>query len=172
MDIDSDDEKKSGSVTIDKAVSLIDDSKTSNNIKTKETGLQLALLGLAEVHLSRLSHLSGAVLRLEKEVFREENLNSMDPRKIVDLYKMSVDALNNSSSYIKGVLSTINVNNLQLSLVSAEEAQISKEDSSKKADASRVANDLLKQLASSIGNNNISDQSNTGDTNNTSGDKS
>jgi hypothetical protein len=118
MNINSDDEKKSGSITIDKAVSLIDDSKSSNNIKTKETGLQLALLGLAEVHLSRLSHLSGAVLRLEKEVFREENLNSMDPRKIIDLYRMSVDALNNSSSYIKGVLSSINVNNLQLSLVS------------------------------------------------------
>lgn len=170
--MDSDDERKSGSVTIDKAVSLIDDSKASNNIKTKETGLQLALLGLAEVHLSRLSHLSGAVLRLEKEVFREENLNSMDPRKIVDLYRMSVDALNNSSSYIKGVLSSINVNNLQLSLVSAEEAQISKEDSSKKADASRVANDLLKQLASSLGSGNISDQSITGDVNNTPGEQS
>ena len=170
MDIDRD-ERKSGSVTIDKAVSLIDDSKASNNIKTKETGLQLALLGLAEVHLSRLSHLSGAVLRLEKEVFREENLNSMDPRKIIDLYRMSVDALNNSSSYIKGVLSSINVNNLQLSLVSAEEAQISKEDSSKRADASRVANDLLKQLASSLGGN-ISDQSTTDNENNITGNKS
>lgn len=95
----------------------------------------------------------------------------MDPRKIIDLYRMSVDALNNSSSYIKGVLSSINVNNLQLSLVSAEEAQISKEDSSKRADASRVANDLLKQLASSLGGN-ISDQSTTDNENNTTGDKS
>ena len=134
--------------TIDNAISLVDKSTKENDAwRNKELGLNLVLLGLAEVNALRVSQLSGVVYNLEQKVFDPDVIEELDPRKVVELYKMGVEALNDSAKYIKSTLSSVNWENLELQLLSIAEGEEGSEDSESK-DISKVASDLLRQLSS------------------------
>jgi hypothetical protein len=131
--------------TIENALKLINDSSSQpiNSIKTKELGFRLALTGLAEVNVKRIAHLIGAVSLFEQEIFSPEYIQELESKKVLELYKLSVDALNSAAQYVKNTSSFIGWDNLELQLRSLiiENKEIKGNEEAKKA-----AKDLLLML--------------------------
>ncbi|QIG71471.1 hypothetical protein EVB32_359 [Rhizobium phage RHph_TM39] len=104
--------------SIDYAIQLVDRKVNGfNDWRIKEVGLQLALFGLAEVQAKRVSNLSALVYNLESQVFSEDTIRNLEPSKLVGLYKMGVEALNESSSYVRSTLKSIDWGNVEAQLL-------------------------------------------------------
>lgn len=134
--------------TIEEAVNLVDKMPSVyKNWKSKETGLQLVLLGLAEVNALRVAQLAGLVFQLEREIFKIDNIRDLEPRRAIELYKMGIDALNSSSTYVKNILTSVNWENLELQLLTIQEDNREDKPIIKSGvDISKVASELLVQL--------------------------
>jgi hypothetical protein len=111
-------EPKSLTHSIDYAIKLVDkDVNGFNDWRIKEVGLQLTLFGLAEVQAKRVSNLSALVYNLESQVFSDETIRNLEPSKLLSLYKMGVEALNESSSYVRSTLKSIDWGNVEAQLL-------------------------------------------------------
>ena len=132
--------------TIKFALKLIDAaSEDLSGLKTKELGLSLVLFGLAEVQALRISRLSSLVYLLENELLKPENIEDLEPRKLVELYRMSAEALRNAHDYVRSTVSSVKWEQFEAQLLTLanEESGESKIDDSK---ASEIARKLLEEF--------------------------
>lgn len=132
--------------TIQNAMNLVTGSEVDlNRWKAKTLGLQMVLLGLAEVQALRVSNLSGTVVKLEKEVFKEENLKDLDLNTLVALYELANKSLNLSSDFIKDTLRRTDWDQFEDQIFDLKEkAKAIEHDNTVEVD--EVANELLKRL--------------------------
>lgn len=130
--------------TIEYALDIV--RKPANSFgdwRVKGLGLQLTLFGLAEKHAERVSKLSRTVIQLEDVVFDPATLREIEPSKVVALYQMSVQALRDSSEYIRSTLGSMDWNNVEAQLI-----QMSTEIAAEAGDSniSEIANELIKRM--------------------------
>lgn len=135
--------------TIDKAISLIDyPANKPNAIKAKAVGLQLTLLGVAEVQALRIKNLVIAAYKLEQELYSPEKIEQMEPRKLLATYEALNGVLADAVDYIKSVSSKFDWKELQDNLTTLaveldDVAEDRDEDTKRMTD---VANELLAGL--------------------------
>ena len=90
--------------TIDKAIQLIDHPCTmQNGIKAKAVGLQLTLLGVAEVQALRIKNLVIAAYKLECQLYDPKKMQDLEPRKLLATYEALNTVLSDAINYIKGM---------------------------------------------------------------------
>jgi len=132
--------------TIDNALKIVtsDSEASPNNVKNTNVGLSLVLLGLAEKQAARLVHLTKVTQDLEKRVFSDATLSQLDERTLLGMYKLSVEALNTSSSYIQQTLNTLKWKDLEMALIEMA-ARTDVETGTK--ELTGVASELLQELA-------------------------
>lgn len=116
-----------------------------NRWKAKTLGLQMVLLGLAEVQALRVSNLSGTVVKLEKEVFKEENLKDLDLNTLVALYELANKSLGVSSDFIKDTLRRTDWDRFEDQIFDLKEKAKAIEHKDT-VEVDEVANELLKRL--------------------------
>lgn len=137
--------------TINKGITIVDkvDSDSFENMKVKSLGLQVVLLGLAEIQALRVKTLSLAVHDIEKQLFNRSRFADLAPSQLMDLYTRASSSLNEASSYIKSTISTINWAEVeaQLALLSTRSNKIESKDDEQ---LSKAATDLLAQLSSMV----------------------
>lgn len=135
------------SKTINDALELVDKSTgTPDEWRTKGVGLQLVLLGLAEIQALRVSQLGGIVYKLERSIFKEVDLSKLSADKIIDLYEMATDALSASSTYVDKALKSVNWNELESSLLKVA-AMNSEYNTESSKETTELAEDLLQQIS-------------------------
>lgn len=105
--------------TIEQGLKIIDnaDSSTISGLKKKELGLQYALLGLAEAHAKRIRNLVPLISMIEENVFNEETIRNFDPSKLVALYQLGTQVLNDSSTYVKSVVKSVDWASIEAQLL-------------------------------------------------------
>ncbi|CAH9017379.1 conserved hypothetical protein [Vibrio phage 150E35-1] len=138
--------------TIDKGIALIDTSPDSpNSIKAKSVGLQLTLLGLAEIQALRIRNLAVAAYNIEKELYSPEKLQNLDPRKLLSTYEALNSALNEAINYVKGVNNSnwrsIETDLMTLLATEVDESSLTDEQLTERRAVSSLAQDLLAELS-------------------------
>lgn len=129
---------------IEQAKVLVEQRSGSfRNIRAKGVSFQLAQLALAEVFTKRLVKLGNTVTQLEDEVFKETNLQELQPEQIVSLYHMANKSLMHASDYVQKMTNQVDWADLEAQLITLSE------DSSEKInlDVSRGAEYLLQRLS-------------------------
>lgn len=136
---------KSDSKTLsDYAMALVHrDGHSFEDLRVKSIGLSLSLIGLAEVQASRVQQLGRIVSQLEERVFDEDNQMTMEPKQLLELYKVATDALGKSTDYLKSVLSNTDWNKLESDLVTI---QARRSTAHKDVELSGLAKNVLKYL--------------------------
>ncbi|QPB08500.1 hypothetical protein [Vibrio phage Va2] len=137
--------------TIDKAISLIDyPANKPNAIKAKAVGLQLTLLGVAEVQALRIKNLVIAAYKLEQELYSPEKIEQMEPRKLLATYEALNGVLADAVSYIKSVSSSFDWKELQdnLTTLANELDNVTEDRDEESKRMSEVASELLAGLGS------------------------
>lgn len=137
--------------TINNGIKIIDqvDSENYENLKVKSLGLQVTLVGLAEVQALRVKTLALAVHDIEKQLFNRSRFADLAPSQLMDLYTRATSSLTEASSYIKSTISSINWAEVeaQLALLSTRSSKV---ENTKDAQLSKTATDLLAQLSSMV----------------------
>lgn len=137
---------ETNNLTIEDAVKLIQSSTGTTSCKNKEIGFHMILLGLAEVNTLRIARLAPVVFQLEKMVFAPDVIQNIDPRGVVELYKLAVNAMTASAESVKATISNMNWETLELQLLSKSEDLNKK--STNGIDTTKLASELLLQLSS------------------------
>lgn len=139
--------KNMRSTTIDSAMLIVarDAKRSPDDWKFKGLGLQLSLLGLAEIQALRVSQLAGMVYNLEKEVFKDKNLREMEPKKIVEMYQMATRALTESANYVKSTIDTVKWADIETQLI-ALSGKEGISNTTHDTDISGVADKLLQHI--------------------------
>lgn len=88
--------------------------------KVKEVGLQLVLFGLAELQALRIQNLSSVVYTLENAVFDKNTIKELEPRRLLEMYQLSISSLNDSSNYVKNTLKTIDWTSIEAHIQTAD----------------------------------------------------
>ena len=134
-----------------KALNLVSKSfEHPSNIKLKGLGLHLVLLGLAEVQARRVATLSNVLINLEEKVFSKDILDNVSPDKLIGLYRMALDSLNDSSGYIKDLVKFVDFKFIEESMLvidSLDEA-VDKSDQLDDTSARKIAEEILKIMSS------------------------
>lgn len=132
--------------TIQTAMNLVTGSAVDmNRWKAKTLGLQMVLLGLAEVQALRVSNLSGTVVHLEERVFQKENLENLTLETLVALYELANKSLGISSDFIKDTLRRTDWDRFEDQIFDLKEkAKAIEHDNTVEVD--EIANQLLKRL--------------------------
>lgn len=136
--------------TIEYASKLVEkEGHSFQDFKTRALGLQLIILGLAEVHAQRISLLSKAAIDLEDKVFSEQHLRSLAPEQYVGMYKLCNESLSRSTDFVKSTLSTVSWDKIEAELVrlKALEESSSMASAGGTADLAATAEQLIKSLA-------------------------
>lgn len=140
--------------TIDHGITIVDqtDSKNYENMKVKSLGLQVVLLGLAEIQALRVKTLSLAVYEIEKTLFNRSRFADLAPSQLMELYQRATASLTEASGYIKSTISSINWAEVeaQLALLSTRSAQT---EGNENPQLTKAANDLLAQLSAMVTTN-------------------
>lgn len=132
--------------TMSTAIKLVDREQNEDTAwRSKELGLNLVLLGLAEVQALRLSQLSGLVYQLEQRVFSEETLRDLDARKLIDVYRLGVESLNDAASYVKGAVKSADWEKIELDLMTMSKQ--TGETSGQQESTAELASVLLAEMA-------------------------
>lgn len=137
--------------TINNGIKIIDqvDSENYENLKVKSLGLQVTLVGLAEIQALRVKTLALAVHDIEKQLFNRSRFADLAPTQLMDLYTRANSSLNEASNYIKTTISSINWAEVeaQLALLSTRSNRV---ENTQNTELSKAATDLLAQLSSMV----------------------
>lgn len=148
MSDSGDHEPTSITSTIDDAIKLVDRKPEHfQDWRVKELGLQLVLFGLAEVQARRVSNLSSMVYNLEGKVFEDDNIRNLEPSKLLQVYKMGVEALKESSDYVRSTLKSIDWTTVEAQLIAvaaSESAGATKGNDNE--NITKIVSDLLSRL--------------------------
>jgi len=133
--------------TMSTAIKLVDREQTSDTAwRSKELGLNLVLLGLAEVQALRLSQLSGLVYQLEQRVFSDETLRELDARKLIDVYRLGVESMNDAAAYVKGAVKAADWEKIELDLMTMAKSEST--DTARQGESTaEIASALLAEMA-------------------------
>jgi hypothetical protein len=86
---------------------------------------------------------------MEGQVFSEETLSSLkgDPRKQLELYRLGVESIKDSSTYVKQTIESMNWDSIEAQLlqISAHE-QISSNSTNEEDIIRRISNDILSKF--------------------------
>lgn len=133
------------SPTMDQAMGYVDrKADTFESWRIKGLGLQLVLMGLAEVQALRMSKLAGMVISLEDKLMNKEMLRNLEPKQLFSLYRMSTEALESSSNFVERTIKNMNWKEVEGQLVEAQAAEASEGDGSL---VRETAGDLLSILS-------------------------
>lgn len=136
------------SPTLDYAISLVAGQSASyNQWRLKELGLQFALFGLAEVQALRIQQLASLVYKLEKQVFSDDIIDDLDPKRLVDLYRMGISAINESSAYVNSTLKSMDWAQIETMLL---QMQASEASGSSAANNDQVVSELAARILSTL----------------------
>jgi len=116
--------------------------------RTRSLGLQLTLLGLAEVNAKRIESLSKVVTDLEEKVFDAGNIKDQSPSQLMGLYKMSTESLERSIGYVKQALTGTNWEKLESDLITIQARKITKMSVDGSRDQSDLAREIVERLKS------------------------
>jgi len=134
------------SPTMDQAMGYVDrKADTFEAWRIKGLGLQLVLMGLAEVQALRMSRLAGMVIELEDKLMNKESLRHLEPKQLFSLYRMSTEALDNSSAFVERTLKTVDWKEMEAQLMEANAAEASNDEEF--GGVYEAAGDLLDVLA-------------------------
>lgn len=132
------------SPTMDQAMGFVDRKADSfESWRIKGLGLQLVLMGLAEVQALRMNRLSGMVISLEEKLMNKEMLRNLEPKQLFSLYRMSTEALEASSTFVERIVKNVNWKEMEAQLMEAQAAETQEGD----AGINAAADDLLAVLA-------------------------
>lgn len=133
--------------TIKYAMKLIDRPASQlSEFKVKELGLQLVLFGLAEVQAMRVNQLAGLVFSMEKLVFDNDNLRELEPKKLIDLYRIGIDSLRETSEYVKSTLKTIDWAAVESQLLTIQTDVSHNDTTMSDSDVRRITNELVRNM--------------------------
>lgn len=148
--------KMKNNQTIDQALGFVNRSADSfESWRAKGLGLQLVLMGLAEIQALRMSKLANLVVTLENNLMHKEALRDLKPQQLFSLYRITVEALDNSSTFVERVVKNINWKEMEDQLTEAKVAETQIIDTG----LHETADDLLLLLAQAEANsvhNNVS----------------
>jgi hypothetical protein len=103
------------------ALDLVDrQGTTPSDWKNRELGLSLVLFSLAEIQAKRVIGLVNLVKRIEDKLLDDATIEDLDPRKLMELYKLSKESLDSSHQYISNTLRTLNWTSLEAQLLSLQ----------------------------------------------------
>lgn len=132
------------SPTMDQAMGFVDRKADSfESWRIKGLGLQLVLMGLAEVQALRMNRLAGMVIGLEEKLMNKEMLRNLEPKQLFSLYRMSTEALEASSTFVERTVKNVNWKEMEAQLMEAQAAETQEGD----AGINDAADDLLAVLA-------------------------
>ena len=136
-------------LTINYALALVNRPALDvSQYKIKELGLHLTLIGLAEVNAARVANLASKLYLLEREVFNESTIRELEPKKIIELYKMIVEATREASEYVSRTIKSTDWSAVesQLLQLSMEDPDAGLESSESTDRMQKVAADILSRL--------------------------
>lgn len=132
------------SPTMDQAMGFVDRKADSfESWRIKGLGLQLVLMGLAEVQALRMNKLAGMVIGLEEKLMNKEMLRNLEPKQLFSLYRMTTEALDASSTFVERTVKNVNWKEMEAQLMEAQAAEQTEGD----AGIHDAADDLLSVLA-------------------------
>jgi hypothetical protein len=132
--------------TIEYGNKLIDrEGQQIGDWRTRELGLNIVLLGLAENYARRLSKLSQIVEMIEDKLIDESVIDELPPDRLLGLHRMSRESLDSSYGYIRQVLGSVNWSQFEAQLLTAQSEDKSPKSSTDQ-DVSRIAREILKNL--------------------------
>lgn len=137
--------------TIDQGIRLLDTpGDLTITLKAKAAGLQLTLIGLAEIQALRIQNLAISAYRLEQKLYSPEAIDRLEPRKILNAYEALNAALKDAITYVKS-MGAIDFKGLEQTLYMLAQEDPSRqaadgEEAQTKSSVSRLAQDLLSQL--------------------------
>lgn len=141
------DDEKPVTDTLQYGVSLSErEAQKFGDWRIKELGLQLTLFGLAETQAKRIRVLSNAVHHLEEEVFRNENIKSLDPGKLINLYKIGTESLSEASSYVQKTINSLDWSTIEGLIIQLQNESGDNEDLSNSDLVSRITQELISKL--------------------------
>ena len=137
--------------TIDEGIRLLDiPGDLSVTIRAKAAGLQLTLLGLAEIQALRIQNLAIAAYRLEQKLYSMETIDALDPRKLMNTYEALNTALSSAISYVSkmGGMDFKGLEETLFKLAQEDPARMSADESANETrrEVASVARDLLAEL--------------------------
>jgi hypothetical protein len=132
--------------TIQYGYKLIDrEGQQIGDFRARELGLDIVLLGLAEIQASRISKLSSVVELIEDKLIDESVIRELPTDRLLDLYSISKESLDSSRLCIQQVLNKVNWNQLEAQSLMAQSGDMSTK-SSPDQDVSRIAREILEKL--------------------------
>lgn len=139
--------------TIDQGIRLLDTpGDLTVTLRAKAAGLQLTLIGLAEIQALRIQNLAVSAYRLEQKLYSAEAIENLDPRKLLNTYEALNTALSSAITYVKS-MGSIDFKGLEETLFRlaqedpARQAQDGEENQTRRQ-VSMVAKELLGVLTS------------------------
>jgi phosphoribosylformylglycinamidine (FGAM) synthase PurS component len=105
------------------------------------------------VNAKRISNLAGRLYLLEDRVFTEQSIMELEPKKVLELYQMSVEAVQNASDYIKNTVKSTDWANIETQLISL--ANEFESDADEKDSADSPTEDLKEIARKLLGNVNL-----------------
>lgn len=140
------DEKENKKIdTVKNAIDYIDTPASNvNNWKIKDLGLQFLLFGIAEIQAKRVAKLVNRIGQIEDLVFDETNLLSLDPRSLMEAYKLSATTFRDITDFISKTRKEMNWEEISsrlhdMSLSGATET-------TDEASIAKIANKLLEAM--------------------------
>lgn len=115
-------------------------------LKTKELGLQVVLMGLAERNARRICHLDSFMEELEESLFDMEQVEHLSSSEKIERYQLAMQASTASAAYIKGAVSNIDWSSMEIQMLSLIGAA---EDLTGGTNAA-ISKDALKEVAGQL----------------------
>lgn len=139
-------EEEEEKTTLSYAIGLVNRSgKTFTDWRIKGLGLQLTLLGLAEVQAERVDLLSRMVVKLEKNLFSDVKISEMRPDQLLSLYRNATDSLQKSTEYVQHTLKSVDWTKLETDLLAMHIKN--ENESNSDPELANIAHKILGKLA-------------------------
>lgn len=143
--------------TLEKGLGLVNTSVKSDinlkKLKGKEVGLNILLLGMAEIEANRIKFLSEAINTLEKDIFDPLVLENLSDDQKIERYSLALQTVTGSTNFIKNTVNKIDWNAIELNLLSLAESSddIPEDSAGDSRSMTEQASALLRQLAGGNG---------------------
>lgn len=142
--------KDGENTTISSAVKVIDSTGNKHDqLKNKELGLRLLLIGMSEIQAYRLANLSTKMVELDNKIFDESNLRNASADQLLEMWRMANSTIEQCTNYVNKTLASADWGNLEVQLLALADQDLDGIDKSN--DMSEMARTLLAQMSQQTG---------------------
>lgn len=140
--------------TLEKGLNIVTMGRNDLNLsklKSKDIGLQILMLGLAESAANSVHRLSEAKVKLEKILFDVDVLTSLTDDQKIERYSLALNSISQSANFIKSTTNSIDWNTVEVQLLKMASSGSGEEEFNdiSREDLSDKASELLKELSKS-----------------------